>query len=144
MVRPNILVRVGAVVLGGMLVHAASASAQSGSQALGSVRVTQNVLANGEALKAGTYTLRLSSDVPSVVVGQTPAESRWVEFVQGGKVVGKEMAIVLTRAEIKGVVNEPAPEAGSSKTELLKGGDYLRIWVNHGDTNYLVHLTVVK
>lgn len=144
MVRPTMLVRVGALVLGGMLVHAASASAQSGSQTLGSVRVTKNVLANGEALAAGTYTLRVSADTPSVVVGQTPTQSRWVEFVQDGKVKGREMATVLTSGEIKTVLRQPSPEPGASATELLKGGDYLRIWVNHGGTHYLVHLAVVR
>lgn len=144
MIRPTMLVRVGALVLGGMLVPAASASAQSGSQTLGSVRVTRSVLANGEALAAGTYTLRLSADTPSAVVGQTPAQSRWVEFVQNGQVKGREVATVLTSAEIKTVVRQPGPEPGASATALLTGGDYLRIWVNRGGTNYLVHLAVAK
>jgi len=144
MVRPSMLVRVAALVLGGLLVRAAPASAQSGSQSLGSVRVTRGVLADGQPLAAGTYTLRLSPDVPTPVAGETPSESRWVEFVRDGKVVGKEMAIVLTSAQITGVVSEPGPEAGSSKTQLLTGGDYLRIWVKHGGLNYLLHLVVAK
>jgi hypothetical protein len=36
------------------------------------------------------------------------------------------------------------PASGTSKTELLKGNDYLRIWVNHGGTHYLVHLALPK
>ena len=26
------------------------------------------------------------------------------------------------------------------KVELLKGDDYLRVWINRGGTNYLIHL----
>ena len=33
-----------------------------------------------------------------------------------------------------------APASGSSKVELLRGNDYLRVWVNRGGTHYLVHL----
>jgi hypothetical protein len=143
MIQPSALLRVAALVLGGSLVFAASASAQGG-QPLGSIEVTRGVLADGQPLAAGTYTLRASPEVPTPVVGETPSQSRWVEFVRDGKVVGKELAIVLTNAEIMTVVSEPGPEPGTSKTELLKGGDYLRIWVKHGGLNYLLHLVVPK
>ena len=33
-----------------------------------------------------------------------------------------------------------APAAGTSKVQLLKGGDYYRIWVNAGGTQSLIHL----
>jgi hypothetical protein len=29
---------------------------------------------------------------------------------------------------------------GSSRVEMLKGGEYLRVWVNRGGHNYLLHL----
>jgi hypothetical protein len=67
-----------------------------------------------------------------------------VEFVKGGKVVGKEVATILTGPEAKAVTKGPGPASGSSKTELLKGNDYLRVWVNRGGTHYLVHLAVAK
>jgi len=118
--------------------------AQSAAQTLGSVRVIQKVMANGQALAAGTYTLRLLPDQVSPVVGQTPAESQWVEFVSGGKVVGKEVATILSGPEAKKVTKGSGPAAGESKTQLLKGNDYIRIWVNHGGKNYLVHLAVAK
>ena len=32
--------------------------------------------------------------------------------------------------------------AGGVKVELLKGNDYLRIWINRGGTHYFIHLPV--
>ena len=118
--------------------------AQSGAQNLGSVRVVQNVVANGQPLAAGTYTLRLLPDQVPAVVGQTPAESQWVEFVSGGKVVGKEVATILSGPEASKVTKGSGPASGASKTQLLKGNDYVRIWVNQGGKHYLVHLAVAK
>ena len=117
--------------------------AQAG-ESLGSVNVSKNVMANKQPLAAGTYTLRLLPEDLKGAVGQTPAESRWVEFVKGGKVAGKEVATVLKGPEARAVTKGSGPASGSSKTELLKGGDYIRIWVRRGDTHYLVHLSVPK
>jgi hypothetical protein len=137
------LIRVVGFVVASVFV-AAPLAAQGAGKSLGSVNVSRNVKANGEPLAAGTYTLRLLPEDLSKVVGQTPAESRWVEFVKGGKVVGKEVATVLTGSEAKAVAKGGTPASGSSKTELLKGNDYLRIWINQGGTQYLVHLALAK
>jgi hypothetical protein len=32
------------------------------------------------------------------------------------------------------------PAAGTAKVQTLKGADYVRVWINKGGTNYLVHL----
>ncbi|HET9370327.1 MAG TPA: hypothetical protein VFO19_08765 [Vicinamibacterales bacterium] len=121
-----------------------AAFAQTGTTSLGSARLPRAVVANGQPLAAGTYTIRLTNESPSAVVGQTPAESRWVEFVQGGQVKGKEVATVLTGEEAKSVVKGKRPAAGAAQVELLKGEEYVRVWVNRGGTNYLVHLAVAK
>ena len=121
-----------------------AAFAQTGTTSLGSARLPRAVVANGQPLAAGTYTIRLTGDSPSAVVGQTPTESKWVEFVQGGQVKGKEVATVLTGDEAKGVMKGKRPAAGAAQVELLKGEDYVRVWVNKGGTNYLVHLAVAK
>jgi hypothetical protein len=118
------------------------AQAQSGAQALGSVRVSRGVVANGQPLAAGTYTLRVLPEAVPGAVGQTPAESRWVEFVQGGQVKGKELATVVTGDEAKAVVGDTPPASGGAKTQVLKGNDYLRVWVRRGATHYLVHLAI--
>ena len=118
----------------------AQVTAQGAGQSLGSVNVNRSVIANGQPLAAGTYTLRLLPDELSRVVGQTPSESKWVEFVRGGKVVGKEVATVLTGPEARTVAKGSGPASGSARTQLLKGNEYLRIWINRGGTHYLIHL----
>ena len=121
-----------------------TASAQTPGQSLGSVRLTQAVKANGQDLPAGTYTLRLTSDTVAPVVGQSPDAAQWVEFVQGGQVKGKELATVVTGEEAKAVVGDTPPASGGAKTQVLKGNEYLRIWVRRGATHYLVHLAIPK
>ena len=118
------------------------AQAQSGAQALGSVRVTRGVVANGQPLAAGTYTLRVLPEAVPGAVGQTPAESRWVEFVQSGQVKGKELATVVTGDEAKAVVGDAPPASGGVKSQVLKGNEYLRVWARRGATHYLVHLAI--
>jgi hypothetical protein len=115
-----------------------------GDLALGSVRVPRKVMANGEALAPGTYQLRLTAEeAPSKAPGATPSYERFVEFVQAGKVKGKEVASIVAAADVAKVAKgRKAPTAGSPRVELLKGNDYLRVWINRGGNNYLVHLAV--
>src|SRR5690242_19689657 len=110
------------------------ASAQSKKAAsLGSVKIGRSVMADGKPLAAGTYTLRVSDEMPAKVVGQTLDESRWIEFLQGGQVKGRELATVLSKDALKDLTRKSkAPAAGTPKVELLKGGDYVRVWINSG------------
>ena len=115
-------------------------SAQAKKAALGSVKIG-SVVADGKPLAAGTYALRVSDEMPAKVLGQTLDESRWVEFTQGGQVKGRELATVLSKDALKDLTRKsPAPAAGTAKVQMLKGGDYVRVWVNSGGTNYLIHL----
>ena len=52
--------------------------------------------ADGQPLAAGTYQVRLSADEPKPAVGQSPDSERYVEFLKGGKVVGREVATVVS------------------------------------------------
>jgi hypothetical protein len=125
-----------------LLVLPARASAQANAQSLGSVTINKKVMANGQPLAAGTYTVRLSSDSVTSVVGESADSEKWVEFVQGGQVKGKELATVVAGADVKTVSKEKAPAAGTARVDTLKGADYLRVWINHGGTHYLIHLTL--
>ncbi|TAK16341.1 MAG: hypothetical protein EPO35_05615 [Acidobacteria bacterium] len=120
--------------------------AQTGAKkpaSLGSVKIGRSVMADGKPLAAGTYTLRVSDETPAAVVGQSPDETRWVEFVQAGAVKGRELATVLSKDALKQMTRKSAPPAaGSAKVELLKGDDYIRVWVNAGGTQYLIHLAL--
>ncbi len=120
----------------------AGASAQTGSNVIGTVKLTRDVRANGEPLEPGNYTVRLVDLPIKPVVGQNPAESHWVEFVQGDKVRGKEIATVLLPGTPKGVMKASPPRPGAARVELLRGGDYMRVWLNHAGTQYLIHLPV--
>jgi glucose/arabinose dehydrogenase len=119
----------------------AQAPAKAASVTLGSVKIPKGVSANGQPLPAGTYTVRLASTdgVPGKV-GQTPDLSKWCEFVQGGAVKGKELCTVLSSSEVGAVVKDSPPPSGGSKVQMLKGNDYLRVWINRGGTHYLMHL----
>jgi len=143
MLRRPLVAHLSVVALIVALAGGSSAFAQTGTTSLGSARLPRAVVANGQPLAAGTYTIRLSADSPPAVVGQTPSESKWVEFVQGSQVKGKEMATVLGD-DAKSVLKGKRPAAGAAQVELLKGEDYVRVWINKGGTNYLVHLAVAK
>src|SRR6476620_6134903 len=100
--------------------------------ALGSVRIPRAVKADGKDLKAGTYTVRLTAQDASPVVPGIKME-RWVEFVQGGKVAGREVVSIIPADEVKDTQPGPdlpgkAPRAGT-RVDMLKGGDYLRVWI---------------
>jgi|SRR6185295_14166490 len=115
--------------------------AQTSATALGSVTLGRNVMADGKPLAAGTYQVRLTTESPKPGAGQTPESERYVEFVRGGKVMGREAASIVPQADIAQVADSKRqPAAGSSRVELLKGEDYLRIWINRGGMNYLIHL----
>jgi hypothetical protein len=54
--------------------------------------------------------------------------------------VAREVATVIPQDEIDKVAKGKKPAPGSTKTELLKGGDYYRVWINKGGENYLINL----
>jgi hypothetical protein len=122
----------------------AVASAQTaGNTALGTVTLGRAVMADGQRLTAGTYQVRLTNDQPKPGVGQSPDSERYVEFVRAGKVVAREVATVVPESEIKQILDSPRrPAPGSSRVEVLKGEDYVRVWLNRGGTNYIIHLPV--
>lgn len=110
---------------------------------LGTVRLTKAVTANGQTLAAGTYQVRLTTEAPPKVVGQTVAETRWVEFMRGSTIAGREVATVLTPEEMAKVADRPRGR-GAVRIETLKGGDYLRVWVTHNGQHVLIHLPVTQ
>jgi hypothetical protein len=136
----QLLALLGTVVVAALVARPDGVAAQA--QSLASVRIPRAVMANGQALPAGTYAVRLSTEAVTPVVGQSTEESRWVEFLQGSQVRGKELATVLTGAAVGAVVEGTRPASGRAKVELLKGNDYLRVWINAQGTHYLIHLAV--
>jgi hypothetical protein len=143
MARFRFLIRFAAAAVTAGVLGAGTLAAQATSPSLGRVRVARDVIANGQRLPAGSYTVRLTGDKGKPVVGQTTEASQWVEFVQGDQVKGRELATVLTAADAKAVAKGGArPAAGGASAVLLKGGDYIRVWINRAGTHYLLHLSV--
>jgi hypothetical protein len=118
----------------------ASAVGQGEVAVIGTIRLTQPVMADGKVLPPGTYQVRLTSDQPAAAVGESPGGERWVEFVKNGTVAGREVATVVSANEITAIAKGPQPKANSSRVEVLKGGDYVRVWINRGGMNYIINL----
>ena len=113
----------------------------AGSVELGSVELPRQVMADGQTLAAGTYDVRVTADHASPdVAGQLPSLERWAEFRQGGEVRGREVASIIPQSEIQGVAKTAPPAPGTARVEMLKGDEYLRVWVNQGNISYLIHL----
>ena len=112
----------------------------AGTVSLGTVRLPRAVKANGEQIAAGSYQLRLTGEEPPAPTGATKSYERWVEFVRGGKVVGREVVSVVPQSEIDAVGKGGGPGRGATKVQMLRDNEYLRVWINRGDTHYLVHL----
>jgi hypothetical protein len=126
-------------VAAALSVGAAFAQAGAGTT-LGTVHLTHKVLADGKPLAAGTYQVRLTTDEPKPGVGQNPSAEKYVEFVKAGKVAGREVASVIGPEDIGKIAKGKKPKPGTSSVELLKGGDYVRVWINKGGTNYLINM----
>jgi len=125
------------------LVSTIGIAAQTTDETLATVNIPRAVLANGQPLAAGTYTLRLSAEVVAPAAGETPKGWRWIEFFQGTQVMGREAPTVIAAGpDAQTVLKGPGPAPGTARVELLKGNEYLRIWVNRNGTHYLIHLPV--
>ena len=139
-------------ILAGVLIAGAAVGAQPKPAAvpttetvLGTVTIPRGVTADGKPLARGQYTVRLTAQAAQpTVAGQLPDLNRWVEFVQGGQVKGREVVSIIPADEVKDT--QPGPDMpghvgrNGSRVEMLKGGEYLRVWINRGGNNYLVHL----
>jgi hypothetical protein len=120
-----------------------SQSATEGAP-IGHVRLTKAVLADGRPLAPGTYQIRLTGDQPVTPVGASPGAERWVEFVKAGKVAGREVATVISATEVRTIAKGPQPRPNASRVDVLKDGDYVRLWLNSAGTNYIVNVPFAR
>lgn len=115
--------------------------AQAVALSLGNVRIPRGLKADGKELPGGTYQVRLTAnEAKPDARGSSPVLERWVEFTQKGEVKGREVVSIVPGDEIKLVQKDAPPAANGSKVETLKGGDYVRVWINRGGHHYLIHL----
>jgi hypothetical protein len=121
-----------------------AAGVPTGETALGSVNIPRAVLADGKPLPAGTYQVRLTAQTAQPqVAGQDPSLERWVEFLRGGKVVGREVVSIVPAADVSQL--QPGPDLPGrqptgARVEMLKGNEFLRVWINRAGVNYFIHL----
>ena len=121
----------------------AAAAVPAGELALGSVRVPKGLKADGKELPAGTYRVRLTAEeAKSKAPGATAAYERYVEFMQGSEVKGREVVSIVPSADSGKVVKGKGPAPGATRVEKLRGDDYVRVWINRGGNHYLIHLAV--
>lgn len=116
-------------------------NAQATALSLGNVRIPKGLKADGKELPAGTYLIRLTAnEAKPDAKGSSEVLERWVEFTQKGEVKGREVVSIVPGDEIKLVQKDAPPRTNGSKVETLKGGDYVRVWINRGGHHYLIHL----
>jgi hypothetical protein len=136
------LVLVGTLV-GALGVSAtAQKSTNTGNAAanLGTITLNKKVMADGKPLAAGTYQVRLTSDSPKPAVGESPESEKYVEFLRGGKVVGREVATIIASSDVSKIAKGPHPKGNGVRVDTLKGGDYVRVWIAKGGQNYLINM----
>jgi len=124
----------------------AAATVPTGEVVLGTVTIPRAVTADGKPLAKGTYTVRLTAQAAQpTVAGQLPDLNRWVEFVQGKTVKGREVVSIIPPDEIAQTQPGPDLEPGKApqaavKVQMLKGNEYLRVWISRAGVQYLIHL----
>jgi hypothetical protein len=112
---------------------------------LGAVHLGKAVKADGQPLPVGTYQLRVTErEASPAAAGQTPEYERWAEFLQNGQVKGREVVTVVPQSDIAAVAEDRPPRPGAYRVDVLKGGDYYRLWYNKGGTHYLVHFNIAS
>jgi len=114
----------------------------TGEIPLGTARLTKGAMADGKALAAGTYQVRVTAqEAKPETVGPVEPMERWVEFVQKGEVKGREVVSIIPASEAKEVVKDAPPRAGSmAKVQALRGNEYVRVWFNKGGNHYVINL----
>ena len=96
-------------------------------------------MADGKKLDAGTYQVRVTGQVASPdAKGQTPGLERWLEFVQGGQVKGREVVTIVPQSDLKLVEKDAPPQANSSVRDVDRR-ELCWLSINRGGNHYLVH-----
>jgi hypothetical protein len=115
-----------------------------GPAIVATVAIPRTVLADGKTLRAGTYRIRVTDQFVSPATGQSASAERWVEFLKGDAVAGREAASVIPAEDIASVAKGPKPRGRSARVDVLKGEDYLRVWINLETEHDVVNLPIVR
>jgi hypothetical protein len=109
--------------------------------ALGTVDITQPVMAGGKMLSPGTYEIRDTGEHPTPLPGQSEDAQAYIEFIKDGSVMARDVAEVMS--------DHPRPVGTSGGTsrprvERLRGDEFLRVSTFHNGGRYLIHLPIAK
>ena len=138
----GVIVVMTATTLGGQQLSGTVAVPQ-GALALGTVELPRRVMANGQTLSAGAYEVHLTAESASPDTnGALRVLERWVEFRQDDSLQGREVVTIVPQAEIGDVAKSAPPGSGTSRVEMLRENEYLRVWINQEGTHFLIHLAV--
>jgi hypothetical protein len=95
-------------------------------------------------LLPGTYEIRLTQQGPASPSDQSPDARPRVEFVANGKVVAREIPILLRDDDLPASGASSRRVPSGTRVELLKGGDWLRVSVKREKERYLIYLPVMS
>jgi hypothetical protein len=135
------MARAVTVVLG-CLLAVAPALAHHGPSVLGTVRITQPVMAGGQILEPGTYEMRLTGEHVDPLPGQSADAEQTVEFVKDGRVMARDVAEVTpgpTRP-----VGTSGGASSQARVERLKADDFIRVSMNREGERYLIYLPITS
>ena len=96
---------------------------------------------NGQPLEPGPYRVRLTDESAPVVDLEPSTTTRWIEFLheEEGTVAGRGLATVISDPEIDELAKSSVPRS-QVRIDELQSGEYVRLWLNRGGSNYLVHM----
>jgi hypothetical protein len=124
----------------GCLLAVLPTMAHHGPSVLGTVRITQPVMAGGQILEPGTYEMRLTGEHVDPLPGQSADAEQMVEFVKDGRVMARDVAQVMPGpASVVGTSGGASPPA---RVERLKADDFVRVSMNREGERFLVFLPI--
>ena len=124
----------------GCLLAVAPALAHHGPSVLGTVRITQPVMAGGQILEPGTYEMRLTGDHVDPLLGQSADAEQMVEFVKDGRVMARDVAQVMPGPT--SAVGTSGGASSPARVERLKADDFVRVSMNREGERFLVFLPI--
>jgi hypothetical protein len=125
-----------------VMLAAGPVQAHHAAASLGSVRISQPVMAGGTTLQPGTYEIRLTGEHMKPLPGQSEDAVQQVEFIANGTVAAKYAAEVMTGEDVP--VGTSGGGTTRARVEMLSGGDFMRVSATRGGERYLIHLAVAK
>ena len=120
------------------MLAAGSAFAHHPAGMLGTVTITQPVMADGKTLEPGTYEIRATGQHVQPLPGQSEDAQAYVEIISNGTVVAREIAEVMPGAPH--AVGTSGNAGTRLRVHMLRGNEFLRISANHNGERYLIHL----